>query len=103
MKRGAIRWGGRGQFANVLTHRPLIFKRSSLDHAGFTDYDVLSEGTIVGRIYFDKASGSWFWGLVYGRDRDRHPRHGYADSREAAMAAFAKSWAARTASRPAVR
>jgi hypothetical protein len=29
---------------------------------------------------------------AFGHHEDRTPTHGYADSREAAMAAFAKSW-----------
>ena len=33
----------------------------------------------------------WLW--TYGFDpRERKPAHGYAATREAAMAAFAKSW-----------
>jgi hypothetical protein len=30
--------------------------------------------------------------LAFGHHEDRSPTHGYAESREAAMAAFAKSW-----------
>jgi hypothetical protein len=30
--------------------------------------------------------------LAHGRHEDRTPTHGYEPSREAAMAAFAKSW-----------
>ena len=64
-------------------------------HRGFDDYDVLSEGKVVGRIYHDRAIGSgkpWFWGLAYGYHKDRTPTHGHKESRDAAMAAFAKSW-----------
>jgi hypothetical protein len=32
------------------------------------------------------------WTLAYGQHEDRTPTHGYAAPREAAMAAFAKSW-----------
>jgi hypothetical protein len=35
--------------------------------------------------------------LAYGYHEDRTPTHGYEATREAAMAAFAKSWAARIA------
>jgi len=35
---------------------------------------------------------SWMWTLAFGHHEDRAPTHGYAESREAAMAAFAKSW-----------
>jgi len=37
------------------------------------------------------VGSSWLW--TYGFDpRERQPAHGYAVTREAAMAAFAKSW-----------
>jgi hypothetical protein len=32
------------------------------------------------------------WTLAFGHHEDRTPTHGYAETREAAMAAFAKSW-----------
>jgi hypothetical protein len=35
---------------------------------------------------------SWIWTLAYGHHEDRTPTHGYAATREAAMAAYAKSW-----------
>jgi len=34
----------------------------------------------------------WLWTLAFGQHEDRWPTHGYAPTREAAMAAFAKSW-----------
>jgi hypothetical protein len=34
----------------------------------------------------------WLWTLAFGQHEDRIPTHGYAATREAAMAAFAKSW-----------
>ena len=58
-------------------------------------YDVLADGVVVGRIMKAIAApvGSpWFWTLAFGYHRDRRPTHGYAETREAAMAAFAKSW-----------
>ena len=59
------------------------------------DYDVLAEGVIVGRIM--KAAASpvetpWLWTLAFGHHEDRTSTHGYAATRDAAMAAFAKSW-----------
>jgi hypothetical protein len=36
------------------------------------------------------ADASWLW--TYGQHEDRTPTHGYEATREAAMAAFAKSW-----------
>jgi len=44
------------------------------------DYDVLCEGAVVGRI------------MNYGQHEDRTPIYGYEPTRDAAMAAFAKSW-----------
>jgi hypothetical protein len=32
------------------------------------------------------------WTLGFGQHEDRTPTHGYKPTREAAMAAFAKSW-----------
>jgi hypothetical protein len=34
----------------------------------------------------------WLWTLAFGHREDRTPTHSYAAMREAAMAAFAKSW-----------
>jgi hypothetical protein len=34
----------------------------------------------------------WLWTLAYGHHEDRTPIYGYEATREAAMAAFAKSW-----------
>jgi hypothetical protein len=34
----------------------------------------------------------WLWTLACGHHEDRTPTHGYEATREAAMAAFAKSW-----------
>jgi len=34
----------------------------------------------------------WMWTLAFGHHEDRTPTHGYEPTREAAMAAFAKSW-----------
>jgi hypothetical protein len=59
------------------------------------DYDVLCEGVIVGRIMKAAASPvgtQRLWTLAFGHHEDRTPTHGYEATREAAMAAFAKSW-----------
>jgi hypothetical protein len=59
------------------------------------DYDVLADGVVVGRIMETAAAPvgqPWMWILAFGHHEDRTPTHGYAESREAAMAAFAKSW-----------
>jgi hypothetical protein len=77
----------------------LILKHASTSrpsgHWYDDDYDVLCEGKIVGRIM--KAAAApvgtpWLWTLAYGHHEDRTPTHGYEPTREAAMAAFAKSW-----------
>jgi hypothetical protein len=59
------------------------------------DYDVLCSGAVVGRIMQAAAvpvGMSWMWTLAFGPHEDRTPTHGYAETRGAAMAAFAKSW-----------
>jgi hypothetical protein len=59
------------------------------------DFDVLADRVVVGRIFHANAApvGSpWMWTLAFGHHEDRSPTHGYAETREAAMAAFAKSW-----------
>jgi hypothetical protein len=56
---------------------------------------VLTDGVVVGRIMKVIAAPvgtPWFWTLAFGYHRDRRRTHGYAATREAAMAAFAKSW-----------
>jgi len=59
------------------------------------DFDVLADGAVVGCIFKVHAApvGSpWMWTLAFGHHEDRTPTHGYEPTREAAMAAFAKSW-----------
>jgi hypothetical protein len=58
-------------------------------------FDVFADGFVVGRIFKVHAApvGSpWMRTLAFGGHEDRTPTHGYAATREAAMAAFAKSW-----------
>jgi hypothetical protein len=43
------------------------------------------------------------WTLAFGHHEDRTPTHGYEATREAAMAAFAKSWAASAAGTRVIR
>jgi hypothetical protein len=50
---------------------------------------VLAEGVVVGRIFKANAApvgASWMWTLAFGHHEDRTPTHGYAETREAAMA-----------------
>jgi len=59
------------------------------------DYDVLADGVVVGCILKVNAAPAmpWMWTLEpFGHHEDRTQTHGYAATREAAMAAFAKSW-----------
>jgi len=59
------------------------------------DFDVLANGVVIGRILKVHAApvGSpWMWTLAFGHHEDRTPTHGYEATREAAMAALAKSW-----------
>jgi hypothetical protein len=77
----------------------LILKRASASRPSGEwsedDYDVLADGVVVGRIFKAAAAPvgkSWMWTLLYGFHEDRAPTHGYEATREAAMAAFAKSW-----------
>jgi hypothetical protein len=76
----------------------LILKRASASRPSgeWNDDDVLADGTtVVGRIFKANASpvgASWMWTLAFGHHEDRTPTHGYEATREAAMAAFARSW-----------
>ena len=59
------------------------------------NYEVLADGVMVGRIVRVAAAPErtpWFWSLAADYRKDRSPTNGYEPTREAAMAAFAKSW-----------
>ena len=68
---------------------------------GPEQYEVVFEGQHVGRIYLanlhDKDGLNWYWGINWF-ERPRETAHhtkrwdGYAESREAAMAAFRAAW-----------
>jgi hypothetical protein len=77
----------------------LVLKRASASRPSgqwnHDDFDVLADGEAVGRIFNSNAApvGSpWMWTLIFPYHEGRTPTHGYAATREAAMAAFAKSW-----------
>jgi hypothetical protein len=77
----------------------LLLKRASASRPSGQwsdyDFDVLADRVVVGRIFKPNASpvgASWMWTLAFGHHEDRSPTHRYAETREAAMAAFAKSW-----------
>ena len=74
--------------------RPMSASRMSGEWSE-DDYDVVCEGVVVGSIM--KAAAApvgqpWLGTLDYGHHEDRTPTYGYEPTREAAMAAFAKSW-----------
>jgi hypothetical protein len=57
--------------------------------------DVPADGAVVGRILKVHAASvgtPWMWTLALRHHEGRTPTHGYAGTREATMAAFAKSW-----------
>jgi hypothetical protein len=77
----------------------LVLKRASASRSSGEwsddDFDVLCDGVVVGRIM--KAAAvpvgiSWMWTFAYDYHEDCTLTHGYAATREDAMAAFAKSW-----------
>jgi hypothetical protein len=77
----------------------LMLKRASASRTSGEwsddDFDVLADGVVVGRIFHAAASPvgwPWMWTLAFGQHEDRTPTQGYEPTREAAMAAFAKSW-----------
>ena len=77
----------------------LILKRASAScpsgEWNDDDFDVLAAGAVVGRIMKTAAAPvgtPWMWTLAFGHHKDRTPIYGYEPTREAAMAAFAKSW-----------
>jgi hypothetical protein len=76
----------------------LILKRASSSRSSGQwsddDFDVLENGVIIGRIFLSPAAPldrPWLWASGHNGDIAR-AAHGYEPTREAAMAAFAKSW-----------
>jgi len=77
----------------------LVLKRASASRTSGEwredDFDVIADGLVVGRIFkvhTAPVGSPWMWTLAFGHHEDRAPTHGYAATREDAMAAFAKSW-----------
>jgi hypothetical protein len=59
------------------------------------DYDVLGSGVVVGRISKEQVAPKdrpWMWASGHSAATAKRAAHGYEPTREAAMAAFAKSW-----------
>ena len=73
---------------------PLVLKRVMASRDD--DYHVLADGVVVGRLMKAAAAPEgkpWMWTLAPVHHHEAHtPTHGYEATREAAMAAFAKSW-----------
>jgi hypothetical protein len=73
---------------------PLILKRAPVGDNP-DDYSVLENGVVVGRIFKAQVAPEgrpWMWASGHSADSVKRAAHGYEPSREAAMAAFAKSW-----------
>ena len=71
----------------------LILKRAPIGW-NQDDYDVVEHGVIVGRIFkvpIAPKDRHWMWASGHNGHL-RRAAHGYEPTREAAMAAFAKSW-----------
>jgi hypothetical protein len=71
----------------------LILKRAPIG-PNLEDYSVLEDGVVVGRIFKVPVAPEgrpWMWASGHNGDIKR-AAHGYETTREAAMAAFAKSW-----------
>jgi hypothetical protein len=76
-----------------LKTQSLILKRAPIGW-NQDDYDVVENGVIVGRIFLDAVGPRerpWMWASGHNGDY-RRATHGYEPTREAAMAAFSKSW-----------
>jgi len=81
-----------------MTAERLILKRASASRSSGQwhddDFDVLEGGVIVGRIFMvpnAPPDRPWMWASGHNADI-RRTAHGHEATREAAMAAFAKSW-----------
>jgi hypothetical protein len=74
----------------------LILKRGDPSRRRDNDYDVLEDGKVVGRIFHLEAAAPegrpWMWASGHSADSISRAAHGYEPTREAAIAAFAKSW-----------
>jgi hypothetical protein len=72
----------------------LILKRAPIGW-NQDDYDVVFDRILVGRIFLSPAAPNgrqWMWTIGHGHHKGRTPTHRYEPTREAAMAAFARSW-----------
>jgi hypothetical protein len=67
---------------------PLILKSASASRApgewNEDDFDVLSDGAVVGRIFKANAApvgSAWMWTLIFPHHAGRSPTHGYEPTR----------------------
>ena len=84
------------------TATPLILKRASASRSSGQwsddDYDVFENGVTVGRIFYLDAAAprgrTWMWASGYNTGGAARAAHGFAATREAAMAAqeLAEAW-----------
>jgi hypothetical protein len=79
--------------------KPLILKRGSASRPSGQwrddDYDVLENGVVVGRIFKVPVAPEgrpWMWASGHSAATIKRAAHGYEPTREAAMAALARSW-----------
>jgi hypothetical protein len=81
-----------------MTQAGLILRRASLSRSSSEwrdDYDVLADGAVVGRISLTPdvpENRQWLWTLAHSQYKDRGYEPTRERAREAAIAAFAKSW-----------
>jgi hypothetical protein len=72
---------------------PTFLKRASASRPSGDwnddDYDVLADGRIF-KVHAAPVETPWI--PAFGHHEDRTPTHGHEPTREAAMAAFARSW-----------
>src|SRR5262245_65117153 len=88
----AVHAGAEGAWSTFMI--PLILKRAPIGD-NQDDYDVLENGVVVGRIFTVPTAPpgrSWMWASGHSAATIKRAAHGYEATREAAMAAFAKSW-----------
>ena len=59
-----------------------------------TQYEVIADGQIVGRISLVGAlqNKPWMWSIDFTFSEGHEPLYGFEATREAAMQSFAKSW-----------
>ena len=74
----------------------LLLRRVSKSRAGAEDLRITTSRALMdwswGAFLSSPVGTPWMWTVSYGFHEDHTPTHGYKPTREAAMAAFAKSW-----------